>query len=329
MIGIDEERIREVSLVLSNLKYSIDMFDNEDYYPPQSSSKRDIFMYFLVMVSMDHRLIHRGKEIEGVIEGKRLRGSEVLYRLGSIKFKDDPSFFYPEKLSSVKEEDVRSWLSVENRGKRLYPDDIRIRTSLLRDLGMKLTKLYPDPFDIIVESQGFLRKGTNDGFIDLLKVFKAYQDPVEKKAFLLAKFLERRSVLKINDPYNKQLPIDNHLVRVAFRIGMLTADETTLERMALGLSFSKDEDVLIRYEAREAYRLLSQFSGIDPFILDDIFWSFGRNCCTEEKPSCLSCNEGCPRFFCEQGCIFVKKCKASSNKRYMVKELKIAENWWY
>ncbi|MEB2793509.1 MAG: hypothetical protein G5Z42_02830 [Caldisphaeraceae archaeon] len=329
MIGIDEERIREVSLVLSNLKYSVDTFDDEDYYPPQNSSKRDIFMYFLVMVSMDHRLIRRGKEIEGVIEGKHLRGSEVLYRLGSIKFKDDPSFFYPEKLSSIKEEDVRSWLSVENKGRRIYPDDIRIRTSLLRDLGIKLTKLYSDPFDIIVESQGFLRKGTNDGFIDLLKVFKAYQDPVEKKAFLLAKFLERRSVLKINDPYNKQLPIDNHLVRVAFRIGMLTADEATLEKMALGLSFSKDEDVLIRYEAREAYRLLSQFSGIDPFILDDIFWSFGRNCCTEEKPSCLSCNEGCPRSFCEQGCIFVKKCKAGSNKRYMVKELKVAENWWY
>ncbi|MFP3228493.1 MAG: hypothetical protein RXQ71_06865, partial [Caldisphaera sp.] len=215
-IRINYETCLKVGKLLEKIKpMKIDMFDNEDFFPPMSSPKEDVFLYFLVMVSIDHRLSYHNKPFEGTIEGKFYHGADALYKLGIIKYRDDPSFFYPENLVSLNENDMIKWLTIENKNKEIYPSDIKIRLELVKDIGNKIKKNFKDPYDIIIISKGYLRRGINDGFIDILKIFKAYQDPVEKKPFLLAKFLERRGVLNINDPYNKEVPVDNHLTRVA------------------------------------------------------------------------------------------------------------------
>ncbi|MDP8003535.1 MAG: hypothetical protein ACP5I6_00290 [Caldisphaera sp.] len=332
-VEIDIDKAKNIGLLISKLvPQNIDLYDNIDYYPPLNASKSDVFNYFLVMVSIDHRLRYKNKVYEGIIDNRSYRGADALYKLGSLKFNEDPSFFYPESLSEISEEKVKKWLSITDKnGKIIYPDDIRVRAELLKDLGNKLKKFYKDPYDLIIESQGYLRKGVNNGFIDLLKIFKAYQDPVEKKAFLLAKFLERRSILKINDPYNKELPVDNHLSRIALRTGIIELDKETREKISMQLEFTSEEDIILRYNSRIAYRIVSQSSGLDPFILDDILWNFGRNCCTKENPSCKTCNDFCRKINgCNiDGCILAKECKAFSDKNYMIPEHKFATIWWY
>ncbi len=329
--GVNVERAVAVGRILRGLRNSIfvDDFTDEELYPPVSADRETVTRYFLVMVAMDHRLSRPGRPYEAEVDGKLYHGADLLYRLGRIMLEEDPDFFSAERLEKVTEEDVKKWLS---RG-RASPPDARIRAFLLRDLGRKLRLLYGgSAYRIIVESRGLLRGPPGEGLLDRLKVFAAYQDPVEKKPFLLVKFLERRGVLQVEDPWNKEVPVDNHLARIAVRLGIVEVDSQTLEKIAAGIEFSPEEDVMLRYAARVAYKIVSQESGIDPLVLDDFLWMFGRKCCTRESPTCRGgCRDGCSRIGgCSGGkCIFQHVCRAAADARYMVPEHRFLETWWY
>lgn len=327
-IKINREVAERFGEVMSSIVAKIprDPFTNPDLYPPESASKREVVAYFLVMVAMDHRLSRPGRPYEAVVDGKLFHGADLLYKLGAKKLSEDPGFFTAERLSKIGVEDVRRWLSAGNA----RPPDPEIRAELLRDLGEKLLKIYGgDPFELVLEARGRLRDGAR-GFLSAIKTFKAYQDPVEKKAFLLAKFLERRGVLEILDQHNKEVPVDNHLVRIAVRVGLVEVDRETLERIAAGIEFSEEEDVMVRLAVRRAYKEAAAAGGIDPFVMDDLLWSFGRECCSRERQTCRhSCSAGCSRIGgCNGGCILSPICRAYREPLYMVPEHKYYGYWY-
>ena len=313
-------------------RVSVDYFVDPDFYPPANASRRDVVAYFLVMVAMDHRLSRPGRPYEAVVDGKLYHGADLLYKLGSKRLAEDPGFFEAHRLARVTVRDVLEWLSVEVGGRVVRPPDPEVRAELLRDLGSKLLKLYDgDPYSLIVEARGYLKSPEGGGFINLLKAFKAYQDPVEKKAYLLAKFLERRGVLEVVDSYNKEVPVDNHLVRIAVRTGIVEVDEATLEAIAAGIEFDEDSDVMLRMAVRVAYKEVARAGGLDPFILDDILWSFGRKCCTRDSPTCRSsCRVECSKMGgCNGGCVLAPVCRAYRNPKLMVPEHNFTKTYWY
>lgn len=330
-VGVDWDRASAVGRLLRPLSQSVEVDDFTDtrYYPPPGTPREELVRYFLVMVAMDHRLSRPGRPYEAVVDGELYHGADLLYRLGMKKFEEDPEFFSPQRLARVTVEDVREWLSVG----RASPPDPEVRAGLLRDLGRKLLALYGgEAYRIIVESRGLLRAGVGEGFIDRLKVFAAYQDPVEKKAFLLAKFLERRGVLPVHDPWNKEVPVDNHLARIAVRTGIVWVDGETLEKIAGGIEFTPEEDVMLRYAARTAYKVVAREAGMDPFILDDFLWMFGRKCCTREAPSCRAgCRSACSAIGgCRASrCVLEPACLASREIKYLVPEHRFLDTWWY
>lgn len=317
---IDEDKIDEVAEVLKSEVKSleVDDFTNPLLYPPVNASRRTILQYFLVLVAMDHRLSRPNRPYEGYVDGMLFHGADLLYRLGVKKLEEDPAFFDAESLAKITAKDVIDWLSV--RGEKIAsPPDPDVRAMLLRDLGLKILRLYDgDPYLIITTSKGFL-KSQGSGFIEILRVFLAYNDPVEKKSYLLAKFLERRGVLAILDNHNKEVPVDNHLVRIALRLGLIDVDQKLLEKIAFKIEFSESEDVAIRFVTRLAYKRLSARAGIDPFILDDYLWSFGRKICSRDNPKCRTKNE----------CPLANICRASRNPLYMTSEHFFYNTWWY
>lgn len=330
-VEVNRERARELGKLIAKAagRLKPETFEDPRYYPPRGTPRREVMAYFLVMVAMDHRLSRGRRQYEAEVNGERFHGADLLYRLGSKLFAEDPGFFTADRLARVSDEEVLRWLTVD--GAR--PPDAHVRAELLRDLGLKLKVLFDgDPYRIVLDSGGYLRRGVNQGFIDLLKVFKAYQDPVEKKAFLLAKFIERREVVIFQDPQNKEVPVDNHLTRIALRTGIVDVDSNTLELIAAGHPFRPQEDVMLRLAVREAYRLVAQAAGVDPFIMDDFLWSFGRSCCTFEGPSCVSgCSARCSSLGgCDSGeCILAPACRARSERLYMVPEHNFMDTWWY
>ena len=336
-IGVDYAKSRLVGRALAGVlnRIEVDTFEDQRFYPPPFASREEISIYFLVMVALDHRLSRPGRPYEGYVDGEFFHGADLLYRLGRKIFDEDPEFYSASRLKRVTRNDILEMFSVEKpNGGRVSPPDPDVRASLLRDLGDKLERLYGgSAYALVVESRGYLRKGVGEGFIDRLKVFAAYQDPVEKKPFLLAKFLERRGVLHVMDPYNKEVPVDNHLARIAVRTGMVIVDEEVLEKIAAKIPFSPEEDIMLRYAARTAYKIAAASGGIDPFIMDDLLWQFGRKCCTRERPIC---RHGCTRECTNIGgctttaqCILQPVCLAARDPRHMVSEHTFLDTWWY
>ncbi len=270
-----------------------DEFLNPEYYPPGGTSVESALRYFIFMVAIDHRT-SRHKPFEAYVDSKLYHGADLLYRLGSRKFLEDPEFFSPDRMSSIRVNDVVEWLSVREGGDSASVWDPEVRTSLLRDLGLGLVKWFRGSVsELIKASRGYLRRGPSQGLTHIMRRFKAYSDPVEKKTFLFAKFAERRGLINIADPWNKEVPVDNHLTRIALRLHLISPEEALRLKMRAREHYTYAEDVALRLAVRTAYKELAKVAGVDPFILDDFLWYFGRKVCTRERPACVRAEE-CP-----------------------------------
>jgi len=314
MVGVDSSAVERVARVIAKrgvVLKRIDVFD-ERFYPKRGVDPELSTRYFMVMVAMDHRLSRPGKPYEACLEDGCYHGADLLYRLGALKFEENPEFFAPENLEKVSAEDVLKWLSAGEA----KPPDPEIRAYLLRDLGFKLRAVYGGSALMIVEeSSGLIYgAGSQPGFVDLLRVFRAYEDPVAKKALLLAKFLVHRGLLKPRDQLD--VAVDNHLTRIALRLGLVVVSGELWEKVKSGVEVSYEEDVLIRMVVKQAYRKLAAKAKVNPGLIDDHFWLMGRETCTRENPRCSSC-------------VFRNVCLAYRNKAFMVTEHVYYNTWYY
>ncbi len=322
---IDREQAARVASVVAGLRVEPDPFTDPDLYPPEGDDPEHVARYFLVMVAMDHRLSRPGAPYEAVVDGRRYHGADLLYKLGARMYRERRSFFSPEELERVGPRDVEEWLCVG----RACPPDLEARAALLRDLGRKLRLLYGGRATAIIELSGGRLYGAphEPGLVDLLRVFAAYQDPVDKKALLLAKFLERRGLLRVRDPWEKRVPVDNHVTRIALRLGLVRLEEELASKLLSRRQFGWHEDVLVRAAVREAWQLVARAAGLDPFLLDDLLWTMGRRVCTASAPRCRGCS-GHPA--CREGrCAFLPVCPAGLGAAPMVAEHPFYATWWY
>jgi hypothetical protein len=315
VVGVDETIVERVARVLRNNKPELprlDLFDDR-FYPPRDADRETALRYFLVMVAMDHRLSRPGRPYEACLDDGCYKGADLLYRLGSKMLREDPLFFSPERLAKVTIEEVKRTFSAGSA----EPPDAEVRAMLLRDLGYKLTKLYDGSVSRILELASNRVRGTllEPGLADLLRVFRAYEDPVEKKTMLFAKFIVGRGYFQPIDELD--VAVDNHLCRVAYRLGLVTVSGPLWRKIKEGVEVTYDEDVLLRLVVRRAYKLLATRSGLSPTLIDDYFWIMGRTTCTRDEP---------PR--CDK-CLFKGFCMARKNSAFMVKEHVYYNTWYY
>lgn len=272
-----------------------DRFTDQRYYPPPSDGSEPVARYFYFMVAIDHRTSRHGP-FEGYVNGEFYHGADLLYRLGMKAYGDDPSFFSPEKMARISPEDVVKWLSVG--GFTVWDPDVR--AALLRDAARKLIKYYGGSVMNLIEASRKRLKAdlSPTGFVQRLKPVLPYSDPVEKKAHLLAKFLNRRGILNHRDPWNEEVPVDNHLTRIALRLGIVEPHGELRRKILSGAPVSDEDDVRIRQAVRQAYKLIARATGTRPYILDDYLWTHGRRTCVHGTPKCHKCplREACRAY---------------------------------
>lgn len=328
-IGINRSQcIRVAEAINKYVKIlSIDKFTNKLYYPGESDDYESVARYFFFMVSIDHRTSRPNNPYEAWVNGEFYHGADLLYRLGSKMYHENPEFFNPKHMSKLTLRELKKWLCIGNT--RLW--DERIRLMLLRDAAIKLIKLYNGSVLELVNRCYKRLKYKGYGFIEQLKVFKAYEDPVEKKAYLLAKFLSRRGILQYKDTHNIRLPIDNHLTRIAFRLGIVKLGKRILNKVLKGIEVSSIEDTVIRFIVREAYYNITKRIKVNPFILDDLLWMFGRKICKRDKPLCDRPNVSITGFQWDtRGCPFRGVCRAyNEGIQGNINEHNYINTWYY
>ncbi len=291
---------------------TLDLFDTR-FYPPRSAGREDVLRYFLVMVALDHRLSRPGRRYEACLPDGCYHGADLLYRLGAKTFLEDPGFYSPARLASLTIDGFRSRFEIDGAS---IPDP-EIRVMLLRDIGFKLEKLYDGRVGVVLErSGGWIRRWPGPGLLDLLRVFRAYEDPVEKKSFLFIKFIVGRGLYQPRDPENIDVPVDNHLVRIALRLGIIEPVGETRRLIEEWVEVDRETDTAIRLAARRAYRLLARESGVPPTLLDDHLWIHGRTICIRDgEPRCGDC-------------MFRMVCRANAAKQY-IREHRHYNTWYY
>ncbi|MBO8180758.1 MAG: hypothetical protein H0Z19_09850 [Archaeoglobus sp.] len=173
-------------------------------------------------------------------------------------------FFTAKNLVNIDVESVKKIFTF--RGKTAAkPEE---RAFLLKDCAEKLLRYYDGNFMNLLRRSDFLI----EDILRRLKIFKAYEDPLMKKSFLLLKILKRQGFVK----GRLKFPVDSVLVRFAISSGILIPPEEIMEKINAGIMLSNEETNILREQTQKSLMLVSEKAGIEPDVIDDLLWAFGR-----------------------------------------------------
>jgi len=256
-------------------------------YPDKNTEAALTANFFFFLVAIDHRTHPDGQQYTGIVNGTQLTGAELLWSLAKRRFDEDPDFFSPLKLSNVSVKEIIELFKV-NQPQQIDVAGPESRTLLLRDCAQVLqTKFEGSILNVVAASEGLLVRDDSLGFLQQLKQFKAYEDPINKKSFLLSKFLERRHFVTFKDPTNLHVPVDNILLRLALRTGIVKVTDSNLDqKIRTDVTVSPDEEYALRLFTRYAFDRVGALLKMNATYLDDILWEFGRAQCQVPKPFC-------------------------------------------
>lgn len=269
---INHSHAQEIGEIVSRLGYKPVSF----HFPQLFPSDEDEFIYtnyVFFLVAIDHRT-HGTKRFEAKIDGEFYHGSDLMFYLARRAQQKDPALFTAHKLVNISEEDVASIFTIEDR----VVSNASQRAMLLQDAAKKLLENYEGDIRNLFEmADSYLFREDGKGILQLLKGFKAYEDPLQKKSFLLIKLLRRQGLLTVEDIQNLKFPVDNVLMAIALRSGLLKVNDIDLEKKLLDGELLSDEEVIqLRKATQEAFKAVSRASGLGPDILDDLLWTYGR-----------------------------------------------------
>jgi hypothetical protein len=118
------------------------------------------------------------------------------------------------------------------------------------------------------------------------------EDPMEKKAMLLAIVLENRpeKFLPVPDPESAVPIIDYHLQRSALRTGLVRVDDADLRRKLVNRELLREEEEgAVREATYEAIRRLMDRSGLSAAAVDWFFFQNRTRCPEMTEPDCPAC----------------------------------------
>ena len=208
----------------------------------------------LFMCAIDHRTGYRAAHLVGG-EGP-FEGSDLMWALGLRAAERGQLRLTPPSLRQVSGERVAEVFSIDDE---TVADPDR-RAGLWRDLASGLERDHGGRAGTLLAASGGHLGGGN-GLLALLAHYRAYSDPLHKKSFLFAKICARRRWFQVRDPDRWEVCVDNVLMRLALRSGLV--DPGPLAE--------------VRESTLEAFKAVAQRAGVSPPELDDLLWERGRD----------------------------------------------------
>jgi len=320
-VRVNARKCRELGLTLKPIRVLPD--PNIRRVRKSDEKRREAEFWFYVIA-----MCQATRTLQGYIEGKWLRGGDYLLAACRRRFDFDRDFFTANMMKSIREDGLKALLSDDGKPDHSTIDRAAERVGLLRDCARVLLKRFEgDIMRIHNASEGYLIRRDGKGLLNLLKNFRAYSDPVEKKSFLLLLYLNESGIWKIRDLQNLEIAIDYHIMRIALRAGIVNLVNNALaSRLQQRKSVKQSEDNEVRKTVREACSLLSKYSGHSAFEIDTMLWNMGRSCCFyEHDPICDAkiCHKRdrcsfirATNYSCLGKCIFDGACLGSRNECY-------------
>ncbi len=325
-VNVSLAKARKLGTLFRKLQPKAEDFLDNRFFPSPKENPEDVVRFFFFITGIDHRTSPLGQSFEGLVEEEYFQGADLLWHLALRKYHENPAFFEPKQMAHITTKHVKEWLTV------IQPVQVTIRNpsqraELLRDCGRKLKGLYKSSvLNLLEQAENKLLgspSSTSLGLLDHLARFKAYEDPARKKSYLLLKFLLRRRLWTLEDPENLRIPVDNHLIRIALRTGIVQVSPSFEQNLRDRRELTVADDVALRQVIADAFAEVASYAKHPILELDDFLWHFGRLCCKATSPICdTGCSTKCfvatdlLPLSCSLQCPLRDACTAFSEPRY-------------
>jgi Potential Queuosine, Q, salvage protein family len=276
---VDTQRAKRLGEILRSLRYVPD--EMRQISPFADDTFRDVHFIFF-MTAIDHNTHTADSRYEAMIDGRCVHGSDLMYAMAIAAAKADTDLFTPSGMRAVSAEHLTRILTTPDGQ---MPIGIEERADLLRDAADGLVRRYAGDLEQLFNAAGHRIASTDGpGIAARLSAFRAYQDPIGKKTFLLIKLLRRRRRLAIADPENIRVPIDHVVFTLALRSGLVVASPAILRDIRTGVCLRDSEVLELREICKDAYVAVGRYAQQTADEFDDLLWGYGRECLREGTP---------------------------------------------
>lgn len=266
-----------------------------------------------------------GLALKGTINGEKRYGWDYLLQKAIAVSNENPGMFTAEWLTAVTADSLRALYYDVEEGDTL--NQAEIRAMLLNDMGEFLKRnAWESVHEAYLASGGYLVRSDGKGILQALTGAKAYQDPVQKKAFYFLAIMKNEGLWQYKDILNLGPPVNYHEQRLHLRLGTVKIIDAEFERkIRMRENITDQEDIEIRFAVRRAIEFIAQLLDATPSSLHYYLWNYGRNDCSRDKPHCESCGKGCKlperyRILGIDRCVFASVCQSA---RLSVKNMPI------
>jgi len=288
----DSDQIRRVAELVSRLPQVQPFGFTGDLFPPVSHPAALNFFFAAVLQQFGFWQAHSGRYLRPMIatlDDRRLKGSDYLWCSFRRQLDHDPQFFAPARQAA---------LTAAELGRVLQSDDgtnpvpaFELHWQAARAYGYDMQLLQWTPADVVATAQRSDKPRA--ALLDLLTHVGGYkEDPLRKKAMLLALVLEQRPEHWLHPSPGEAEPpvIDYHLMRSCLRIGVIDIRDKELRQRVVGREeLAPEDEWTIRLAAYQAIQQIQQRSGRSMGAVDWFFFGARQRCPEMTEPDCDRC----------------------------------------
>ena len=223
------------------------------------------------------------------IDGRDLKGSDFLFRACTRAGQKDPRAFAPTALAAMGNGQLSDLFRADNGTNPLpmWPEHL----ALIRGYAEWYISRNQEPADVLRRAAA-APKPLYALLTALAEIPGYAEDPLQKKAMLLAIVLENRPerFLKVSDPESAVPIIDYHLQRSAVRTGLVRVGDPALrKKLAARELLDQADEERIRAATYEAIEKLMARSRLSAAAVDWFFFQNRTRCPETVEPDCPAC----------------------------------------
>ncbi len=286
------DQIQRMARLLAHLPHVRPFDFTGDFYPPAGHLSALNFFFAAALQQFGFWEMHDGRYYQplvALIEGHLLKGSKYLWCAYRRQLDRDPDFFLPTRQAVMTETEMADAFRSDNGTNPLPALELHLQAARAYGFDMQVIGWTPAAMMLVANQSNQPRSA----LLDILTHIGGYkEDPLRKKAVLLALILEQRPERFLRPAQGEPEPpaIDYHLMRSCLRIGLIDIRDAKLHQQVIEHDELATED---EWAIRStAYRAIQQVRDLSEQTMGMVDWFFfgARHRCPEmTEPDCTHC----------------------------------------